>query len=112
MKTAMESAVVETDWKHTFDEGNKVGTKGLFNANSSPYQQVLNQNDSIHIRSDKYKFMNGKSQAVYEESFLNALQLPGINERFKMPATAERDVAERKADTGLILRNCNGLVTS
>ena len=37
MKTAMESAVVETDWKHTFDEGNKVSTKGLFNANSSPY---------------------------------------------------------------------------
>jgi len=108
----MESAVLETDWKHTFDPNSKVGTKGLFNESSSPYQQVLNQNDSIHIRSDKYKFMNGKSQAVYEEGFLNALQLPGINDRFKMPNTATRDVAERKADTGLILRNCSSLPTS
>ena len=29
-----------------------------------------------------------------------------------MPAAATRDVAERKSDTGLILRNCNGLPTS
>lgn len=56
--------------------------------------------------------MNGKSQALYENGFLNSLQLPGINDRFKMPKNATRDVAERKSDTGLILRNCTGLPTS
>ncbi len=107
-KIAVESAVVETDFKHVF-EGKKVGSKHAFNENSSPYQQLLTEADSVHIRSDKYKFLNGKSQAHYEDALLSNLQLPGINRRFQMPDAPSRDVAERKADTALILRNCRGL---
>jgi hypothetical protein len=68
----MESAVVETDWKHVF-EGKKVGCKDSFNENSSPYQQLLTEDDSVNIRSDKYKFLNGKSQAHYENNIFKNL---------------------------------------
>ena len=35
------------------------------------------------------------------------MQLPGINDRFKMPAKETRNVAERESDTAAIIKYCN-----
>ena len=95
---------METDFKHTFEKVTKPGQEGV-----SPYQAVLNADDDIALRGSQYTFMNGKSQAKYETHALEALELPGINNRFQMPEKATRDLAEREADTSAILLNARGL---
>ena len=102
-KLAMEQAIVESNFKKTF-EPSKQGVEAV-----SAYQSLLNADDDIALRGSQYTFMNGKSQAHYETSALESLELPGINRRFKMPESATRDIAERHADTGAILLNCSGM---
>ena len=51
-------------------------------------------------------FLNGKPQSSYEKALLEKLELPGINNRFKMPLKETRKIAERESDTGLIVSNC------
>ena len=43
--------------------------------------------------------MNGNSIGAYETSTLRKMDLPGINDRFKMPEKATRVLAERESDT-------------
>ena len=43
--------------------------------------------------------MNGKDQSVYEESTLEKLELPGINDRFNMPSKPTKLPAQRATET-------------
>ena len=50
--------------------------------------------------------MNGFSLGTYEHRTLKKMDLPGINERFKMPSQATRALSERESDTNAILKFC------
>ena len=73
---------------------------------SSPYQSLFNQNDQIGVKDGAYTFMNGFSLGTYEHRTLNKMDLPGINQRFKMPDQATRALSERESDTNAILKFC------
>ena len=66
---------------------------------SSPYQSLHNENDNIGIIGSNFTFMNGNSIGAYETSTLRKMDLPGINDRFKMPEKPTRVLAERESDT-------------
>jgi len=100
-KLTMEHSVVETSFRHMFS-GNVV-KQGL---KQSPYQTLINASDDIGVRSDSFTFLNGKKQGAYEQSCLKKMELPGINERFKMPTKETRQKAERDSDTGAIIKYC------
>ena len=95
---AVEHCVVTTDYSHQFDENKvKSGMQG------SPYQGLFNESDGIGINDGKFTFMDGQSTAATEQKTLRKMDLPGINERFKMPEKATRTQAERESDTQAIL---------
>jgi hypothetical protein len=100
-KLTMEHSVVETSFRHMFS-GNvvKAGLK------QSPYQTLINASDDIGVRTDAFTFLNGKKQGAYEQACLKKMELPGINDRFKMPAKETRQKAERESDTGAIIKYC------
>ena len=100
-KLTVEHAVVQTDYSHVFAE-KKVDP----DMHSSPYQALHNQNDKIGIRDSSFTFMNGSSLCSYETMTLRRMDLPGINDRFKMPEKATRVLAERESDTQAILKFC------
>ena len=100
-KLSVEHAVVQTDYSHVFAE-KKVDP----DMKDSPYQALFNQNDRVGIRDSSYKFMNGSTMGSYETMTLRRMDLPGINDRFKMPEKATRALAERESDTQAILKFC------
>ena len=73
---------------------------------SSPYQSLHNENDNIGIKDANFTFMNGNPIGSYETTTLRKMDLPGINDRFKMPAKPTRVLAERESDTMAILKFC------
>ena len=79
-KMAVEHAVVETDFQHVFAE--QLVNRNLHN---SPYQIMFNEQDTLGIGNDAFTFLNGNSQGEYEMSCIKTMELPGINNRFKMP---------------------------
>ena len=97
----IEHAVEHTDFSHQFAD-NKV----MKDTDASPYQSLFNQNDSIGHKDGAYTFMNGFSLGTYEHRTLKKMDLPGINERFKMPEKATRALSERESDTNAILKFC------
>jgi hypothetical protein len=46
---------------------------------------MFNEQDTLGIGNDAFTFLNGKSQGEYDMSCLKTMELPGINNRFKMP---------------------------
>jgi len=59
-KLAIENAVVETDFKHSFGVTH-ANDQSLKNEYSSPYQVLLKADDIISQNDDKFLFLNGKS---------------------------------------------------
>jgi hypothetical protein len=57
---AIENAVVETDFKHSFGVTHS-NDQSLKNEYSSPYQVLLKADNIISQNDDKYLFLNGKS---------------------------------------------------
>ena len=100
-KLTVEQAVVQTDYSHQFAE-KKVNPE----MKSSPYQSLHNENDGIGIKDSNFTFMNGNSIGSYETTTLMKMDLPGINDRFKMPEKPSRVLAERESDTQAILKFC------
>ena len=72
--------------------------------NSSPYQAVYNESDSIGVNDNKFTFLDGQTVGCYEHRTLNRMDLPGINDRNKMPEKASRTRPERESDTQAILK--------
>lgn len=72
--------------------------------NSSPYQAVYNESDSIGVNDNKFTFLDGQTVGSYEHRTLNRMDLPGINDRNKMPEKATRNRPERESDTQAILK--------
>ena len=70
----------------------------------SPYQGLFNEADSIGIHDAAFTFMDGSTTGNCEHRTLQRMDLPGINQRFKMPAAATRAKAERESDTQAILK--------
>lgn len=70
----------------------------------SPYQALFHEADTIGIKDSKFTFMDGSTTADYEHRTLLKMDLPGINDRLKMPKTATRAKAERESDTQAILK--------
>lgn len=99
-KISVESALVETDFKQKFDTGSTDKPK------ATAYQTLKSINDSVSVLGEKFTFLNGKLQSSYEKALLEKLELPGINNRFKMPLKETRKIAERESDTGLIVSKC------
>ena len=98
---AIEHAVKQTDFSHQFAD-----KKVMDDTTTSPYQSLFNQNDKIGINDGAFTFMNGFSLGTYEHRTLKKMDLPGINERFKMPSQATRALSERESDTNAILKFC------
>mmetsp|Transcript_41740 Transcript_41740/g.54973 ORF Transcript_41740/g.54973 Transcript_41740/m.54973 type:complete len:162 (+) Transcript_41740:686-1171(+) len=71
---------------------------------SSPYQAVYNDADTIGVNDGKFTFLDGQTVSSYETRTLNKMDLPGINDRFKMPEKATRTRPERDSDTQAILK--------
>ena len=70
----------------------------------SPYQALFNESDSIGQNDSAFTFMDGSTAGTYEHRTLGKMDLPGINDRFKMPKAATRPKAERESDTQAILK--------
>jgi len=70
----------------------------------SPYQGLYHESDQIGIHDGKFTFMDGTTTSICENLTLQRMDLPGVNERFKMPAKATRTQAERESDTQAILQ--------
>jgi hypothetical protein len=51
-KVAFENAAIQTDFKHEFKEDKIVDKKLLPNAESSPYQTLIQHDNQIQIRSE------------------------------------------------------------
>ena len=100
-KISVEHAVVQTDYSHVFAE-KKIDD----DMKSSPYQNLFNVQDKIGIKDNAFTFMNGNTMGNYEHVTLRKMDLPGINNRFKMPEKATRILAERESDTQAILKFC------
>ena len=95
----IEHGVVTTDYSHQFNQQKVAETmKG------SPYQGLYNESDKIGINDNKFTFMDGTTTGECEHRTLNKMDLPGINDRFKMPAAATRAKPERESDTQAILK--------
>ena len=71
---------------------------------TSPYQALYNEADRIGTNDAKFTFMDGSTPGEGEQRTLKQMDLPGINERFKMPKKATRQKAERESDTQAILK--------
>lgn len=96
-KISVENALVEADFKQ------KPATESQ---KPTSYATLKNITDVVSTYGDKYTFLNGQDTGSYESHLLEKLELPGINDRFKMPKKETRKVAERESDTGIIISNC------
>jgi hypothetical protein len=79
------------------------------NANSSPYQTLIQRDDTIAINAEQYSFLNGKTQGQYEDSQMDKLELPSKNNRIKVQGThtnQTRQIAEKDSDISEIVSYC------
>lgn len=101
-KLRVDTAVVETDYKHQIDGSKVAGRAGL---KSSPYMVVRDVNDRLSVDGAHgvLKFRDGRAQDSVEQATLAACQIPGVNGRLGMPAKASLRPAVREADEARIV---------
>jgi hypothetical protein len=75
----IEHNLKETAFRHRVDENKKI-------VKHSPYQQVFNENDRLGQLTQAFTFLNGDSLTATELKTLQNAQMPGVNQRYGMPA--------------------------
>ena len=74
----IEHSVVETDFKHLFEADPVLNDQMQLN---SPYMVVKGENDKINTGPDAFKLLDGSAQDSKENTVLNKMKLPGVNQR-------------------------------
>ena len=73
----------------------------------SPYQQVFNEKDKLGQITQAFTFLNGDTLTTTESKTLQNSQLPGVNQRYGMPAKPPVHQAQRESDLSAILSFCS-----
>ena len=94
-KLSIEHSVVETDYKHEFDESQITQDSNL---KSSPYMVVKSDNDRTCANKDDYNFLGGGAQDQLEQRVLETGPMPGVNKRQGMPEKASMKQSQRESD--------------
>ena len=94
-KLQIEHSVVETDYKHQFDENQLQKDNEL---KSSPYMVVKSDNDRILTDQGAYNFLSGAAQDSLEQRTLESCPIPGVNKRLGMPDKASMKQSQRESD--------------
>lgn len=97
-------SIKETDFKHVFKD-NKI--TGDITRLCSPYMIVRDENDKVALdASTGWVLPDGRAPGYAEDQALKHQQLPGVNDRFGMPAKETKTKAVREADQEAILQYC------